>query len=314
MIRACVLDRADDESASERRSRSSSAARRGVPGRDLREPSSLGTTRYTVSARSSSTARSSRRRGVSGRDRGRRSTAHTAPGSRSSRHPGASATSTGDPARRTDCGRGSRGRAGIGAARCCDGPRSREVPSGRSLVGTWARRPTWAIRLLRGRHTASRARRAASEQGLACCRPTVATSRSGRSQTVGRAGAPPRPRAVDTPRATPILGRPRRTHRTRERRGVLRAGDGHLRRELRHGRQAADRAAQGCRHEQVPADLDRASRGRRDPDEAPGRVDAAADDARPAVRHARRARRRVHAASRSPSCARTPSTRRSRWR
>ena len=76
------------------------------------------------------------------------------------------------------------------------------------------------------------------------------------------------------------------------------AGDGHLRRELRHGRQAADRAAQGRRHEQVPADLDRASGGGGDPDEAPGRLDAAPDDARPALRHARRARGRVQRASR----------------
>ena len=50
-----------------------------------------------------------------------------------------------------------------------------------------------------------------------------------------------------------------------------RAGDGHLRRELRHGRQAADRAAQDRRLEQVPPDLDRPSGGGGDPDEAPGR-------------------------------------------
>ena len=73
------------------------------------------------------------------------------------------------------------------------------------------------------------------------------------------------------------------------------AGDGDLRRELRHGREAADRAAEGRRHEQIPADLDRASRGGGHPDEASGGVDAAPDDARPALRHARRARGRVHA-------------------
>ena len=68
------------------------------------------------------------------------------------------------------------------------------------------------------------------------------------------------------------------------------------------------------RLQQVPADLDRPPRGRGDPHEAAGRVDAAPDDARPALRHARRARRQVHAASRSPSCATTPSSRRSRSR
>src|SRR5689334_10209561 len=65
------------------------------------------------------------------------------------------------------------------------------------------------------------------------------------------------------------------------------AGDGHLRRELRHGRKTADRAAEDRREQQIPADLDRASRGGGDPDEAPGRLDAEADDPRPPLRHAR---------------------------
>src|SRR3712207_8747919 len=47
--------------------------------------------------------------------------------------------------------------------------------------------------------------------------------------------------------------------------------------ELRHGRQAADRAPEGSRHQQVPPDLDRSPRGRGDPDEAPGRDHAAPD-------------------------------------
>src|SRR5215217_2602916 len=61
------------------------------------------------------------------------------------------------------------------------------------------------------------------------------------------------------------------------------ATDADLRRELRHGRQTADRAAEDRGREPIPADLDRPSGGRRDPDEAPGRLDAAADDARPAL-------------------------------
>ena len=95
-------------------------------------------------------------------------------------------------------------------------------------------------------------------------------------------------------------------------RRTFRAGDGHLRRQLRHGRQAADRAPEDRRRQQVPADLDRSSGGRVDPDEAAGRGHAAADDPRPAVRHPRRARRQMHAGRRSPSCARTRSSRRSR--
>ena len=67
--------------------------------------------------------------------------------------------------------------------------------------------------------------------------------------------------------------------------------DGHLRRELRPGRQAADRPAQDRRREQVPPDLDRPPGGGGDPDEAPGRDDAAADDPRPRHGHARAARR-----------------------
>ena len=39
------------------------------------------------------------------------------------------------------------------------------------------------------------------------------------------------------------------------------------------------------RKQQVPADLDRPSRGRGDPDEAPGRLDAPPDDPRPALGH-----------------------------
>ena len=54
--------------------------------------------------------------------------------------------------------------------------------------------------------------------------------------------------------------------------------------------------------------------GGRDPDEAPGRDDPAPDDPRPALRHARRARGQVHAGRRSPSCARTRSSPRSRCR
>ena len=58
----------------------------------------------------------------------------------------------------------------------------------------------------------------------------------------------------------------------------FRAGDGHLRRQLRHGWQAADRASEDGRRQQVPADLDRTPGGRVDPDEAPGRRYATADD------------------------------------
>src|SRR5437763_16736978 len=56
------------------------------------------------------------------------------------------------------------------------------------------------------------------------------------------------------------------------------AGDADLRRELRSGRQAADRSPEDGRGQQVPSDLDRSPRGRGDPDEAAERVDAAADD------------------------------------
>ena len=76
------------------------------------------------------------------------------------------------------------------------------------------------------------------------------------------------------------------------------AGDGHLRRQLRHGRQAADRPAEDRRLQQVPPDLDRASGGGGDPHEAAGREHPAADDARPPRRHARRARGQVHAGRR----------------
>ena len=89
------------------------------------------------------------------------------------------------------------------------------------------------------------------------------------------------------------------------------AGDAHLRGQLRLGRQATDRPVEDGRREQVPADLDRPSRGCGDPDEAAEPGGAAADDARPPERHARAARGAGHAASRSPSCARTRSTRRS---
>src|SRR5581483_10758628 len=73
------------------------------------------------------------------------------------------------------------------------------------------------------------------------------------------------------------------------------ATDADLRRQLRHGRQAADRAVEDGRRQPVPPDLDRASGGGRDPDEASGRLDAPADDARPAVGPARSARREVRA-------------------
>ena len=97
--------------------------------------------------------------------------------------------------------------------------------------------------------------------------------------------------------------------RTRPRRD---AGDGHLRGELRHGRQAADRASEDSRRQQVPADLDRPSRGGGDPHEAPGRLDSASDDARPPHGDALASSRPASSASRSPSFARTPSTRSSR--
>src|SRR5205085_8846303 len=70
-------------------------------------------------------------------------------------------------------------------------------------------------------------------------------------------------------------------------RGAARAGNGDLRRELRHGRQAADRVAEDRREQQVPADLDRSSGGRGDSDEAPGSVHSPADDARSALGRAR---------------------------
>src|SRR6266516_2266299 len=65
------------------------------------------------------------------------------------------------------------------------------------------------------------------------------------------------------------------------------AANDHLRSQLRHGRQAADRPAEDGRWQQVPPDLDRPPRGRRDPDEAPGRVDAATDDPRPPLGRSR---------------------------
>src|SRR4051794_21781525 len=61
------------------------------------------------------------------------------------------------------------------------------------------------------------------------------------------------------------------------------ATDADLRRELRHGRQTADRVVEDRGRKPLPADLDRASRGCGNPDEAPGCLDAAADDPRPAV-------------------------------
>src|SRR3984957_15827450 len=70
------------------------------------------------------------------------------------------------------------------------------------------------------------------------------------------------------------------------RRGATRAGEGDLRRELRQGRQAADCAAQDRGEQQIPADLDRPPGGCRDPDEGPGRLHAAPDDPRSALRHA----------------------------
>src|SRR5581483_5166097 len=72
------------------------------------------------------------------------------------------------------------------------------------------------------------------------------------------------------------------------------AGDAHLRRQLRLGRQAADRPAEDRRRKQVPPDLDRASRGGGHPHEAAEPGAAAADDSRPAQRHARAARRADH--------------------
>src|SRR5215211_3368337 len=65
--------------------------------------------------------------------------------------------------------------------------------------------------------------------------------------------------------------------------------------ELRHGRQAADRVAEDRGRKPLPADLDRPSGGGRDPDEAPGSLDAASDDPRPAVGPARATRREVRA-------------------
>src|SRR6185295_10035007 len=56
------------------------------------------------------------------------------------------------------------------------------------------------------------------------------------------------------------------------------AADADLRRQLRHGRQAADRAVEDRGWEPVSADLDRPPRGRGDPDEAPGRLNPATDD------------------------------------
>src|SRR5688572_32041564 len=50
--------------------------------------------------------------------------------------------------------------------------------------------------------------------------------------------------------------------------------------QLRPGWQAADRVAQDQGRESLPAHLDRSARGGGDPDEAAGRLDAAADDAR----------------------------------
>src|SRR5205809_538908 len=69
------------------------------------------------------------------------------------------------------------------------------------------------------------------------------------------------------------------------------ATDADLWRELRHGRQAADRVAEDRRRQPLPADLDRAPGGRGDPDEAPRRLDPAPDDARSALRSPRAARR-----------------------
>ena len=70
------------------------------------------------------------------------------------------------------------------------------------------------------------------------------------------------------------------------------AGDDRLRRQLRHGRQAADRALEDRRRQQVPADLDRPRRGGRDPDEAAGLGACPPAHARPADEHPRRARSR----------------------
>ena len=68
------------------------------------------------------------------------------------------------------------------------------------------------------------------------------------------------------------------------------AADGHLRGLVRSGGETADRSAQDGRGKPIPSDLDRPRRSGRDPDADPGRVHAAADDARPPQRHHRQAR------------------------
>ena len=145
------------------------------------------------------------------------------------------------------------------------------------------RRPRGARRVLRLQ------RRCSTPRSSRRCSPGTGAACGGSRSPPVRVRHPPPPRSGDAPPSTCSSADNPRAYTPAG------AGDGDLRRELRHGRQAADRAAEGRRHEQVPADLDRASRGGGHPDEAAGGVDSASDDARPPVRHARGARGRVHA-------------------
>src|SRR5450432_251145 len=80
-----------------------------------------------------------------------------------------------------------------------------------------------------------------------------------------RRSCPDLPRSDTADRVTPVARLTRRSLNPRPLYSAnpdeepICAGDGHLRRQLRHGRQAADRAAEGRREQQVPPDLDRPS-------------------------------------------------------
>ena len=165
---------------------------------------------------------------------------------------------------------------------------AQKTPSG--LVSNSGKPPVGA--LVHGAGSARRLSGRTRQLAQQVAQPPSLLRRGGCGATP-RAAAARRSRGPGRPsRACPRAARPRRSPRPRA---------AQLARHLGGGPGLVEERAQPDRRLRL-----------RDPDEAPGRVDAASDDARPALRHARRARRRVHAGRRSPSCARTPSTRRSR--
>ena len=125
-------------------------------------------------------------------------------------------------------------------------------------------------------------------------------------------GAARRPSSRPSPRPLKGVGLRRSPRATTESRGPRRVREMRSTASASTGRQAADRPAQDGRRKQVPADLDRPPGGGGDPGQAPGRLDATADDARSRHGHPRAPRCGGDSGRRSPSCARTRSTHASR--